>query len=105
MKPIRVLVVAPDADLRDSLCFALGTHGYVVSSSPTFDPSAEDGKYDCIVLHEKARELEATMPLPDELLLLTYSAGESTMAAKHVLQMPILGNDLIDAVSALISPQ
>lgn len=103
MQSSRVLVVAPDADLRDSLCFALRTHGYIVASQAGFGAAPDASDYDCVVVHEKALAEHNSMPSGESVLLLSYSAEHRQQIETNVLRMPIMGNELVEAVSQLIA--
>ncbi len=52
--PGRVLVIAPNPDLRRSLAFALEAEGYVVTSRDAVLDGGITRGYDCVVLDHKA---------------------------------------------------
>ncbi len=52
----RILIIAPDRDLRRSLEFALEAEGYVVVARPAIDSGmfSDGGRFDCTVLDHAA---------------------------------------------------
>ena len=105
----RILVVAPDDDLRRSLTFALAAYGYKVTAEPAWPENATADAFDCIVLDEHILSKFST-PSPALLsgrrpvLLLAYSEEALTNATvTGVIAMPLKGEAVMQAVEAAIA--
>lgn len=106
----RLLIVAPDPDLRRSLEFALEAEGYAVASCATIDAADMAEAYDCTILDHRAAAAPTDAVLSfcrraDPVVLL---AGNPTpwLAARvfRVVQKPLLGEPLSNAIrDAIVS--
>jgi len=100
----RLLVVTPLQDLRQSLAFALEAHGFGVTSLETLSLRSwtRASDFHCVVLDWTALKGSATIPMPIKALsvvLLAESPPESAPGwVSSAVEVPILGNALIDAV-------
>jgi hypothetical protein len=109
MHPGRILVVAPDDDLRRSLTFALAAYGYTVMAEQAWPADVTADAFDCIVLDEQV--LSKSSALPPTLLsgrrpvlLLAYSEGAlANEAVTGVIAMPLKGEAVPQAVAAAIA--
>jgi DNA-binding NtrC family response regulator len=106
----RILVIAPNPDLRRSLTFALEAEGYEVAAQATLLGPDEGRDFDCVVLDHKAAKavprdavLDFCAHSPDIVLL--AGAPQPWLAAKvfEVVQTPHLGEALTAAVRAAIA--
>lgn len=104
----RILVVAPDNDLRRSLTFALAAYGYAVTAQESWPDNVAD-IFDCTVLDEhvmdKATTLSpALLSARRPVLLLAYSEEAlANRAVTEVIAMPLKGEAVIQAVAAAIA--
>ena len=105
----RILVVAPDNDLRRSLTFALAAYGYTVTAEQAWPESAAADAFDCIVLDEHVLSKSsafspAVLSGRRPVLLLAYSeealANESVTG---VIAMPLKGEAVMQAVETAMS--
>jgi len=99
----RVLVIATNKDMRQSLAFALETEGFTVTSRPDI-PGADGARgYDCVILDHRA-----AMPNPSlaqvfcsrsQYLVILSSRRMPwlTDLADEVLTTPVEGPALVDA--------
>ena len=105
----RILVVAPDNDLRRSLTFALAAYGYAVTAEQAWPGNATADAFDCIVLDEhvlsKSSELSsALLSGRRPVLLLAYTEEALANAAvTGVIAMPLKGEAVMQAVEAAIA--
>jgi hypothetical protein len=105
----RVLVVAPDDDLRRSLTFALAAYGYTVIAEQAWPVEATADAFDCVVLDEHALPKSSTLPLAlrsgrQPVLLLAYSEGAlANETVAGVIAMPLKGEAVPQAVAAAIA--
>jgi CheY-like chemotaxis protein len=105
----RILVVAPDDDLRRSLTFALEAYGYAVTTEQAWPENAAADAFDCIVVDEHVLSKSAALsagPLHGRrpVLLLAYSEGALANAAvTGVIAMPLKGEAVPQAVAAAIA--
>lgn len=103
----RILVVAPDHDLRHSLTFALEAYGYCVVAETAWPQGADH--FDCIVLDEHAMtqpwaRQQAFFAGRGPIVLLAYSeAARSQMGFDCVLAMPLKGEAVVEAVVAVMA--
>ena len=99
----RILVVAPNDDLRRSVTFALAAYGYAVTAEALWS-DRDLYRFDCIVLDENAlaglAPVEPISAARRPILLLAYSeiALASTLFDR-VIAMPLKGEAVIQAVS------
>lgn len=105
----RILVVAPDDDLRHSLGFALAAYGYTVRAESAWPPMTGLDDIDCILLDEHALKRAAgvlpALPVDRPVLLLAYSEqGLANVAVTGVIAMPLQGDAVIRAVAAALVP-
>lgn len=102
----RILVIAPELDMRDSLQFVLEAEGYEVTSRPRidFDGPPADGKYDVTVIDHRAlagphhRAIQYCESHGPVVLL---SSRPIPWLMEHVAQhveKPVVGDSVIDAV-------
>lgn len=106
----RLLVIAPDNFFRRSLEFALETEGFAVRSMPVMpssDEMAGDG-FDCTIIDEQAlqgnpAEISEFCDSAYPVLLLSYRPVTwLTGIVAQVLDKPLRGNEVIEAVRELI---
>lgn len=105
-----VLVVAPDAELRRSIAFALEAEGLCIASRPDLPDAAEPAFWDarCSVVDEDAVEAApdgwrrlAALTQPQVLLVDRLAVPEACAAV--ALRKPLLGRGLVEAVLAAIA--
>lgn len=108
----RIMVIAPHADFRRSLAFALETEGYVVTSFAAL-PGAEAARgYDCVVLDHKAVKDHDRL----DVLAFCHGAGPIVLLAGRpqawlvgavfrLVPAPIIGEALSGAVKAAIGSE
>lgn len=105
----RILLVAPDDDLRRSLTFALAAYGYAVTAEQAWPEAATAAAFDCIVLDERVLSKSsalspALLSEHQPVLLLAYSEGGLANAAvTGVIAMPLKGEAVPQAVAAAIA--
>jgi DNA-binding NtrC family response regulator len=109
MSSARIQIIAPDADLRHSLEFALQAAGYFVSSVPSVEAAIGPEPFDCYVMdHQAARthtaEVASFCRRAQPLIVLAGrpSAWLSQLAFRTV-QKPLLGEALLTAVHDALS--
>jgi DNA-binding response OmpR family regulator len=100
----RVLIVAPDMDLRRSLEFLLEADGYAVVSCASVGAARNLGRFDCAILDHQA----IAPPHEDVLefcrearpLILLSGSAHPWLAEGvfQVVQKPLLGKPLLAAV-------
>lgn len=107
----RILVIAPDTDLRHSLEFALAAEGYDVRWRSNISPLALSERADCVVLdhHATGPDLNAaiafcTAAAPVILLANTAPHPLSHWTFRTVLK-PLLGPALTGAIRDAIDTQ
>lgn len=107
----KVLVIAPDKDLRRSIAFLLEAEGYDVSAHATvpLPDAAETGRRHCAVVDEDATVGEPDAwdrlgSVADTIVLLRDRTRElPANLAIHTVEKPFLGQNLVLAVrSALL---
>ncbi len=100
----RVLVVVPDAPIRQSILFVLETEGFaIVSLEQLPEPAASDPGFDCAVVDEDAiralpgwwKRLRGT-GLP--LVLLVDTLGDGAVDGARSVRKPLLGSALVEAI-------
>lgn len=105
----RILIIAPDPDLRRSLEFALGAEGYAVTCRTRLDEEPEPEAYDCTILDHRAIPV-----LTGDVLTFCRRAKPIVLLAgmpqpwlaEHVfcvVQKPMLGEPLSGAVRAALA--
>jgi hypothetical protein len=109
MQAGRILLVAPDEELRGSVAFSLRAHGYHVVAVHRMDEVGPAEKFDCSLVDEPAlsgfeSEVTAFCTLHSPALLLAYSAA----ARRHpgffgVIDKPLRGEDIVSAVRSVAS--
>lgn len=105
----RVLVVAPDHDLRHSLTFALAAYGYSVVAKEAWPGEPEPERFDCVVLDEHVMSAPSVRPralfsVQGPIVLLAYSdAARTQMWFDTVLAMPLKGEAVVEAVVAVMA--
>lgn len=105
----RVLVVAPDHDLRHSLAFALDAYGYSVVAEEAWprEPGAE--RFDCVILDEHVLSEPAVRPhglfaVRGPIVLLAYSGAALSQGwFDTILAMPLKGEAVVEAVVAVMA--
>jgi hypothetical protein len=105
----RILIVAPDLDLRRSLEFALEAEGYDVRSCRTIGDEDHPEAYDCTVLDHRA----IPGPAPEMLAYCRRARPFVLLAGAHlpwlaqeayaIVQKPLLGAPLSGAVRDAIA--
>jgi CheY-like chemotaxis protein len=104
----RILVIAPNSDLRRSLSFALEAEGYVVTAHATIPGSDASRGYDCVVLDHKAAtgDRQAVLAFckasPPVLLLAGAALPWLAGAVFAVIRTPLSGDALGQAVGAAV---
>lgn len=100
----QLLIIAPDADLRQSLKFMLESEGYGVVPRDSISAMPERGGFDCTVLDHKAITGSAADVLAfcekakPVILLAGLSVPWLTDKVFRVIQKPLLGEPLVAAV-------
>lgn len=103
----RILVIAPDQTLRQSLCFALEAEGYNVGlAESALGRVAELSGADCVIIDDTAlKEVKAagrTMP-PCPVIVLAERAEETAWFRGYgLVEKPLLGQPLIDLVERVL---
>lgn len=103
--PGRLLVISTDKDMRRSLAFSLGAHGYSVSVREHAVAPDED-QFDCTIIDEvAARELGkaagAFYRQHAPVVLLHYDSPDRD--ATLCLPKPLRGDDIVKAVASALS--
>ncbi|MBK8085741.1 MAG: hypothetical protein IPK28_19025 [Devosia sp.] len=110
MRVGRLLVIAPDSDLRHSLVFALEAEGFEVTERadvPTVD-WAEKNRFDCTVLDQKAVKGEAfesiafCITAAPVVLLASRPLRWLTDWVAETVETPVIDNALLVAVRLAI---
>lgn len=105
----RILLVAPDSDLRKSLEFALQAEGYEVTSRASIAARLQPGTYDCTVLDHHAigndRKAAASFCsiFAPVILLANEQPHALSPAAFNTLMKPLLGAALSEAIREAIA--
>jgi hypothetical protein len=98
----RLLVIAADRDVRQSLAFALGVEGFVVVSRADI-PGPDAGRgYDCVVLDHRAAGSETPLKRAfcastAHLIALAGPSHWLAGVADDVLATPVEGQALVQA--------
>lgn len=104
----RILVVVPDAPIRQSILFVLETEGFgIVSLEQLPEPAASDPGFDCAVVDEDAiralpggwKRLRGT-GLP--LVLLVDRLEDGAVDGVRSVRKPLLGSALVEAIRAAL---
>lgn len=104
-----VLVVAPDADLRQSLAFVFEATGFAVRTCTTWPPDYQLGQFDAIILDEVAvpRALYADGRLAafrESIILLAGRVGPvPNIPHACLVHKPLLDTVLLDLVRGMIT--
>jgi len=109
----RLLVVAADADVRQSLVFALETEGFTVTPSAELPTRAwlRENKFDCTVLDQRVLRGEpyesvafciASHPV---VLLAAKPFGWLLEWVSQVVETPVVEDRLLQAVHAASRPK
>lgn len=106
----RILVVAPDAELRRSIDFALEAEGlHVILRAHLPPPALLEGVYDCAVVDESV-VLSASdgwarlAAIPCATVLLVDRIGSAPRGhfTGSIIRKPLLGRSLVDRVLAAL---
>jgi hypothetical protein len=104
----RVLVVVPDAPIRQSLLFVLATEGYAVVDLEQLEETAADPGFECAVVDEDAirslpggwkRLRDSGLPL----VLLVDRLEDGAVDGVLSVRKPLLGSALIEAVRSALA--
>ena len=104
-----LLVVAPDADLRQSLVFVLQASGFAVHSCTTWPPDNPLEPFDAIILDEIAvpRGSYADIRLAafrDRIILLAGRGGQvPNIPHAWLVRKPLLDSLLLDLIQSLVA--
>jgi len=104
-----VLVIAPDADLRQSLIFVFVANGIDVRTCTHWPPEHQLGQFDAIILDEAAvpRALHddaAIAAVRDKIILLAGRVAPlAAIPHAHLVRKPLLDTQLLDLVLARIA--
>lgn len=100
----RILVVVPDAPIRQSILFVLETEGFGVFSLENLpDSASDDSGFDCAVVDEDAirslpggwKRLRGTgMPL----VVLVDRLDDGAVEGARSVRKPLLGSALVEAI-------
>ena len=105
----RVLVIAPDLELRDSVAFSLGAHGYQVVAVSHMQDAGTDDQFDCFLIDEPAlgAASDAWQSFgagKTPVLLMAYSqAARGQTGFQGIVDKPLRGEDVVQAVFGAIS--
>lgn len=100
----RILLIAPDSDLRKSVVFALRAEGYDVTSSASIGAHERASGYDCTVLDHHAVGLDPAAAarfcrlFAPVVLLADQPVHTLSPLAFRTVQKPLLGAALTDAI-------
>jgi DNA-binding NtrC family response regulator len=101
---LRILLVAPDSDLRKSLEFALQAEGYEVTSRASIGARERPGAYECTVIdhhalgNNSAAAADFCSVFAPVILLTNHPGHPLAPLAFRTLLKPLLGAALIGAV-------
>jgi DNA-binding NtrC family response regulator len=104
----RILVIAPNSDLRRSLAFALEAEGYVVTTHASIPGSDSSRGYDCVVLDHKAaagaRDAVLSFCRSSHPVLLLAGTPQSWLSSEvfNVVPTPLSGDALSAAVRSAV---
>ena len=104
----RILVIAPDTDLRQSLTFALEAEHFAVTKRASIGARLVPGDYDCAIVdhHGLGEDLEKAKvfvaAFAPVVLLANRSHNLSPRVFRTILK-PGLGSAVIDAVHAALA--
>ena len=106
-----ILIVVPDPDFRQSLGFVLETEGCEVRLAGRLPAEADlETAYDCIIVDDKSLPKRADRyrcleRLPRPLILLVDRRPNMMVdGSVTLIEKPILGSGLIEAVQSLLRP-
>jgi FixJ family two-component response regulator len=104
----RLLIVAPDTDLRQSLEFMLEADGYEVVSYPTIEAVQFLERFDCTILDHRAiaPPIEAVMAFCRLAIPVILLAGTPVPWLEEMVfclvQKPLLGGPLLAAIESAL---
>ncbi len=105
----KILVIAPDDALRQSLVFVLASLGTAPVASPVVPREVGLGGFRCVIIDEAALEKAAvgirTLERLDVPVILTTSGPEHRAVPQGwtVVRTPFMHSGLIDAVNAALA--
>ena len=105
----RILVIAPNSDLRRSLAFALEAEGYVVTTHAGIPGANASRGYDCVVLDHKAtggsREPILSFCRASRPVLLLSGSPQSWLSGEvfSVVHTPASGDAFLEAVRSAVN--
>ncbi len=105
----RLLVVAPDADLRQSLAFLFEVNEFAVRISTHWPPDVQVEAFDAIILDEVAVARGAyadslLVAQRNKIILLAGRVGPvPAIPHAYLVHKPLLDNVLLDDVQAVIA--
>lgn len=108
-RPASLLVVAPDDDLRRSLCFVLRAEGYGVRESQRWPETGDMPVFDAAVIDHggidrAATEDQALRSLGARAVILSSRmAAPSNLALATIVRKPLIGRELVECLHALLS--
>jgi DNA-binding NtrC family response regulator len=99
----RLLIVAPDADLRLSLQFALEAEGYAVTARANIGETTTQERFDCTILDHRAaigptEDIAAFCRRAHPVVLLASEPSHGIGPVFRLIQKPLLGEPLSAAV-------
>ncbi len=103
MSTPRILLIAPDSDLKRSLGFALEAEHFDVTWRASIGARPTPGEYDCVVIDHHAlgpdpRAAERFVQAFSPVILLTNGAHELSPVVFRTILKPHLGAPLVAAV-------
>lgn len=110
-RPRTVLIVAQDEDLRRSIVFALEAEGLPVESMAALNGVPSGDGFGCFVIDEKTLKTDgrsATVPQVGAtpiVLLVERLPARQDLIGMSVVDKPLLGPALVDAVLAAMAGQ
>ncbi|ESQ91052.1 hypothetical protein ABAC460_07415 [Asticcacaulis sp. AC460] len=102
-----VLVVAPDADLRQSLAFMLTAEGYGVATCDAWPPQDAQLAFDAVVIDHSALDRKTSDPrlagLRRRAVVLASHPDTAQFATATLVRKPLLDRSLLDALSQALA--
>ena len=110
MAASRILVIAPELDMRHSLQFVLEAEGYTVTPRPRIDHEGEraDGHFDVTVIDHRAlagpqhRAIEYCESRRPVVLLSSRPIAWLSAHVAHHVEKPVTGDAVVAAVHGLL---